>query len=401
MAHAQYDNNGDIVILTEEVVRSATNESGKTMTQRTSRASVLWNTESGEKMQEKKPTPPVQKQGIAKESHPSLVGASFLEGKEQFKATTKSAKQGIGDLLAGIRLLPKRTGATLKKMWKAAGSPVTLRGKRKEKTRTKGQLFLMDTVRFGGTFALIFGVLFVAMNFTSFWQIARSQLALGVDIQKTEALEKLSMGGSVMSDVEPRTSFTAGSIMQYLPLVGPPKNMLIIPTLGITVPIEQPSMTSLLKQDWAGFEKDIQKSLENGVVHYPGSAVPGQAGNFFVTGHSSYYAWAKGNYKEVFARLHELQIGDTYFVYFNGDKHKYMVTEKYVVKPNNVTVLDQPSNKRLSTLMTCTPVGTTVNRLIVKAEEIDPMTGIALAVGEKLPVTDASQIFTGLSALPI
>jgi len=56
---------------------------------------------------------------------------------------------------------------------------------------------------------------------------------------------------------------------------------------------------------------------------------------------------------------------------------------KKEVKPSDVTVLDQPTNKRVSTIMTCTPVGTTLRRLIIKSQEIDPVTGIALQVGEK------------------
>ncbi|HLD63785.1 MAG TPA: hypothetical protein VI913_02705, partial [Candidatus Peribacteraceae bacterium] len=48
----------------------------------------------------------------------------------------------------------------------------------------------------------------------------------------------------------------------------------------------------------------------------------------------------------------------------------------------NVDVLRQPLDQRLSTLMTCTPVGTTLRRLILLAQEVDPVTGEPLAVGE-------------------
>ncbi len=33
-------------------------------------------------------------------------------------------------------------------------------------------------------------------------------------------------------------------------------------------------------------------------------------------------------------------------------------------------------------MMTCTPVGTTLRRLIITAQEVDPVTGLALDVGE-------------------
>ncbi len=140
---------------------------------------------------------------------------------------------------------------------------------------------------------------------------------------------------------------------------------------------------AVLQENWEMVEEDIQDALQYGVVHYPGTARPGQAGNFFVTGHSSYYPWASGKYKTVFARLHEMEVGDEYWVYYGGDKHRYIVTDKKEVKPSNVDVLDQPTNKRTATLMTCTPVGTTLRRLILNSQEVDPITGIALKPGQR------------------
>ena len=69
-------------------------------------------------------------------------------------------------------------------------------------------------------------------------------------------------------------------------------------------------------------------------------------------------------------------------MYYGGDKHRYVINGKKEVKPSNVTVLDQPNNKRVATLMTCTPVGTTLRRLIITAQEVDPNTGIAMEVGQ-------------------
>ena len=61
----------------------------------------------------------------------------------------------------------------------------------------------------------------------------------------------------------------------------------------------------------------------------------------------------------------------------------YKVVEKKEVKPTDVSVLDQPTHERLATLMTCTPIGTTLRRLIVIAQEIDPASGKPLQVGER------------------
>jgi LPXTG-site transpeptidase (sortase) family protein len=172
------------------------------------------------------------------------------------------------------------------------------------------------------------------------------------------------------------------SLLNYLPKVGPPENRLVIPKLGLNVPIVIPPIDALLKEDWTKLEEEIQTGLQDGVVHYPGTAQPGQAGNFFVTGHSSYFPWAPGKFKSVFARLGELDVGDEYWVFYGGDKFRYVVDGKKEINPNDVTALDQPINKRISSLMTCTPVGTTLRRLIISAQELDPATGKPMEVGE-------------------
>lgn len=357
--------------------------------------------------------PRIQKSPIVKQESPAITKnndrqkRSLSEEKKvressmQFQATLSSAKKGSAEILSELYELPSRVKGSLRNMWKFASTPVKLPGSSRKKNPSKLTLFLTDTIRFGGTFAFIFGVLFIGVNYQSFFQIARAQLALGEDIQNEEALQNMNLGQDSGQAVRGAISNTSEqNILKYLPSVGPFEDRLVIPKLGKNIPIVRPSMDALVKEDWKQFENDIQASLHDGVVHYPGSARPGQAGNFFVTGHSSYYPWDDGKYKDVFARLHELDLGDTYFVYYGGDKHTYRVISKYEVKPTDVTVLDQPSDKRLATLMTCTPVGTTLRRLIVLSEEIDPSTGLAMHVGEKSDES-SNKPFTRLEALPI
>ena len=187
-----------------------------------------------------------------------------------------------------------------------------------------------------------------------------------------------------------------GNMLSFLPQVGPPTNRIIIPKLHLNVPLITPSYQSLLNEEWDELEEDIQDALQLGVVHYPGTARPGQAGNFFITGHSSYYPWAPGAYKSVFAGLHQLEPGDEYWIYYGGDKHRYIVQEKKEVKPTNVNVLDQPINKRIGTLMTCTPIGTTLRRLIITSQEVDPITSLPMDIGVKaereLPSLDVESL---------
>jgi len=135
-----------------------------------------------------------------------------------------------------------------------------------------------------------------------------------------------------------------------------------------TVPVKEVDVESFSFKDLYASENVIQEALRAGVVHYPYTATPDEMGNVFITGHSSYYPWDKGRYKDIFALLNKLESGDEYSIYYHGKKYDYRVTEVFEVQPDDVSVLEQPVDRRISTLMTCTPLGTTLRRLIVRAE---------------------------------
>lgn len=275
-------------------------------------------------------------------------------------------------------------------------------GKKRVKQYGRGTLFALDIVRFGGTFAAIFAVLFSAMNYESFIAIASARIEPilaftnlddSASIQKSLA-EKLRQVPSL-----PTAGDGDNGLAAHLPVVGPPGDLLLIPKLNLRAPIVSPPTDALVREDWKALEENIQEGLETGVVHYPGTAEPGQAGNFFLTGHSSYFPWAEGRYKSVFARLGELNVGDEFWVYHGGDKYRYVIESKKEIVPSDVTVLDQPVGKRIATLMTCTPVGTTLRRLIIGASEVDPITGEPMDVGDHQQQEARPSI--KLDALPI
>lgn len=308
----------------------------------------------------------------------------FSELREQMLAVTAMAvDEGVRQYSATLR-----EGKTL---WRRALSdfaaflmqPVWVPARRNQvKQYKRSTLFALDMLRFGGTFASLFLGLFVVLNYQSFWEIAKAHIDPLSDI-KASVMAASGKGRDLVSAFKTSSLAHAdGDLLSLVPPVGPPQNLLVIPKLNLTVPVQTPPSDSLLKENWTQLEQDIQASLVSGVVHYPGTARPGQAGNVFITGHSSYFPWAEGEYKSVFARLHTLEPGDEYWVFYGGDKFRYIVQEKKEVRPSDVSVLDQPIQKRTSTLMTCSPVGTTLRRLIITAQEVDPTTGLALDVGE-------------------
>ena len=137
-------------------------------------------------------------------------------------------------------------------------------------------------------------------------------------------------------------------------------NRLVIPSLNINTPII-----------WESSVENILNDLKNGVVQYKGTALPGENGNVFITGHSSNYWWDDGKFKQVFALLDNAQIGERIYLAYNNQPYVYLVEDTKVVSPSQIEVLN-PLDHSIVTLMTCTPVGTTINRRIVQARQIYP-----------------------------
>lgn len=138
-------------------------------------------------------------------------------------------------------------------------------------------------------------------------------------------------------------------------------------------------------------EGAFQQALQRGVVHYPGTALPGESGNVVIFGHSSGQVWAPGDYKFVFAHLEEqLQENHMIELDYKGVRYVYRVTGKKVVPPTDVSVLAQTPDNQL-TLITCTPIGTDLNRLIVTAEQITPSPKAQKITKEK-PSTEAKAL---------
>lgn len=151
---------------------------------------------------------------------------------------------------------------------------------------------------------------------------------------------------------------------RHIPI--PDDNRVIIPKINKNVPLIF-IKEKIGNKSWDEIEKIILDALKNGVVHYPGTALPGEFGNFVITGHSSYYPWDDGRYKSVFALLEEVNIGDEIIYIYNQKRYKYKITEKKVVLPENVNIASN-NNKKETTIITCVPIGTNLKRLVLKGE---------------------------------
>ncbi len=109
--------------------------------------------------------------------------------------------------------------------------------------------------------------------------------------------------------------------------------------------------------------------FEHNLAHLPGSALPGEKGNVFVTGHSSLAQFFKpDNFKAIFANLPNIKKGDEIFVTAGGQSFVYVVEGMRIVDPKEISVVNPPnSTGRYLSLMTCVPPGFNTKRLVVLA----------------------------------
>jgi sortase A len=131
-----------------------------------------------------------------------------------------------------------------------------------------------------------------------------------------------------------------------------------IPANNLAVPL-------IWTKDVANFETD----LKSGVVHYPGTVLPGQIGTSYISGHSSGYVWDRSPYKQVFAILGQVKDG-TSFVITVTQKDGKLVKYHYIVERRGEYAANDQAQfintaDSVVALSTCWPVGTTARRLVL------------------------------------
>lgn len=108
-------------------------------------------------------------------------------------------------------------------------------------------------------------------------------------------------------------------------------------------------------------------TLKDSLSHFPGSALPGEIGNAFVTGHSVLPQFNNpADYSAIFTKLDSLEVGDEVYVDIEGQQLKYIVQYSKIVSPHDTSVISPISQQGKNlTLMTCVPPGTSTKRLVV------------------------------------
>jgi len=107
-------------------------------------------------------------------------------------------------------------------------------------------------------------------------------------------------------------------------------------------------------------EGDDWESLKRGAGHHIGSANPGERGNCVISAHNDIYG-------EIFRDLPQVELGDVVEVYTASQVYRYVVTQKRIIEPTEVSVM-YPTSSPVLTLISCYPYGIDTHRIVVIAE---------------------------------
>jgi LPXTG-site transpeptidase (sortase) family protein len=163
------------------------------------------------------------------------------------------------------------------------------------------------------------------------------------------------------------------TLVSYAPVIAKqeslPQSYVRIPSLGILAPMTVAAQTNPMEnKDWSV----IRTALTKGVALSYTTPAFAETGLAFVTGHSSDgYPHA---YASVFAPLGQIKEGDTFEVKVDDIVYEYTVIKKDVFAPTDIQRFTQlapaDTTKQRVALVTCWPVLTTRNRLVVLGERI-------------------------------
>ncbi|HEX6311196.1 MAG TPA: class D sortase, partial [Acidimicrobiia bacterium] len=116
-----------------------------------------------------------------------------------------------------------------------------------------------------------------------------------------------------------------------------------IPRIGLDTPL---------------YEGVWQTVIDVGPGHWPGTAEPGGWGNSVIAGHRS-------SYTEPFRHLDQLVPGDEIVVRTPAGAFTYAVTGSEIVDDSALHIVDQAPGRTI-TVFTCHPVGSAVQRYVVR-----------------------------------
>ncbi len=175
------------------------------------------------------------------------------------------------------------------------------------------------------------------------------------------ALLAVALGGFFGPFIPMLRLETSYAVTQVLPTPTPPpitnEFRLVIPKIGVNAPI----IANVNPTNYT-------EALKTGVAHSSTSFFPDQNGTVYLFSHSTNYDWFVEDLNAVFYLLKNLEVGDEIVMYYQGKQYTYILREKRVVKPSEISYLVPQSGKKSLILQTCWPPGSTAQRLLLFAD---------------------------------
>jgi sortase A len=122
-----------------------------------------------------------------------------------------------------------------------------------------------------------------------------------------------------------------------------------------------------------GIENEYVSMLDNNVnlhlIQFPGTAVPPNVGNTAIYGHSTLPQWFNPhNPHAIFATALNTKIGDSVIITIGSKVYTYKVISMTIVPADDTSYLAQDTDGSYLSIITCTPPGTTWERLVIKSK---------------------------------
>lgn len=148
--------------------------------------------------------------------------------------------------------------------------------------------------------------------------------------------------------------------------ITPYENRIIIPKIWKNIPLVDIKNRTV---SWQSELNDIFMSeLEKWVVRYPWSVKPWELWNSFIFWHSSNFPWINWEFNDVFSTLNNVSFNDEIIIYYNQKKYVYTIKKRDIISPWNVSIFKWNKTKAQVMIMTCWPIWTTLNRLVLTWE---------------------------------
>lgn len=102
--------------------------------------------------------------------------------------------------------------------------------------------------------------------------------------------------------------------------------------------------------------------LDSGPGHWPGTVLPGQAGNCVVAGH-------RVSHRADFRWIDSLRVGDEMRLGALGLDHTYTMTDAFIVAPTEVSIVN-PTTTNTATIFACHPPGSVALRWVATFAQV-------------------------------